>query len=338
MTPEFDKSMNIDLGKDSFVNFLFEINLLLREIDHYIEHLAVYMEDECVNTPMTIGPGKSYIQKEPLGVVVVFGTWNFPLFVSLGPMINALAAGNAVVLKPSELCYHTSKLLEKLFSQYLDEDSYQVVNGEVNVAIRASQTKSDMIIFTGSTDKGKMVAKAAAENLVPVILELGGKCPMIVDTSADIDYAAVKMPASAFQNSGQVCIRTDYAFVHESLIDEFMKKMLIAAEAITEGGKFKQLLGHVINKESTQRLCSLLDPAEHKGKVLYGNPNAYKDGNLTPTVVLNPSKDSLMMQNEIFGPILPVFTYKHFDEVISHINAGTKPLAVYYYGTNSLSN
>ena len=173
--------MTADLGKDTFVNWLFEINLIYREIDFTMEHLHEWMADECVDTPMSIGPAKSYIVKEPLGVVVIFGAWNFPMTTPLSPVISAMAAGNTVVLKPSELSPHTSSVMQILFDKILDPDCYVCVNGGIQVAIRASQLKADFISFTGSTDKGRLIAKAAAENLVPVMLELGGQCPMIVD-------------------------------------------------------------------------------------------------------------------------------------------------------------
>ena len=192
MRPELDRALTQDLGKETFVNWMFEFLLIEREIDHTMANLKDWMEDVCVDTPMAIGPGKSYIQREPLGVVVILGAWNFPFSTALGPMVDAMAAGNTVVLKPSELAPHVAQATELLFKKYLDPNSYQCVNGGVNVAVRATATKSDLIIFTGGTEKGKLVAKAAAENLVPVVLELGGKSPMIVDKSVDLEYAAAK--------------------------------------------------------------------------------------------------------------------------------------------------
>ena len=249
-----------------------------------------------------------------------------------------MAAGNTVVLKPSELAPHVAEATELLFRKYLDPNAYICVNGGVKVAVRATQAKADLIVFTGSTEKGKLVAKAAAENLVPVMLELGGKSPMIVDKSVDLEYAAAKAAQHSFFNSGQVCIRADYQIVHQSILDEFLKKVVHYAEQMTQGGKLQTFTGKVINDPSTQRLCDLLNPEDHKGKVIYGNQNAFADRKLTPTIVVNPDLNSGMMKDEIFGPIMPVVTFSRIEEAIALINSKAKPLAVYYYGQNSLDN
>jgi len=174
---------------------------------------------------MFMGPGKSYIQQEPLGVIGIMGSWNFPIATSLGPLVSAMAAGNAVVLKPSEMAPYSAKIMKTLFARHLDLNAYQCVNGQVQVAIRTSQSPFDKIVFTGSTEKGKLVAAAAARNLTPCILELGGKCPIIVDKSADMDYAVSKIATISFINSGQLCIRADYCLIESSLVNTFVKKL-----------------------------------------------------------------------------------------------------------------
>lgn len=210
MTNEIDEALTKDLGKSKFVNWLCEIHNVVRDIEHSIETLADCMKEECVDTPFMLGPGKSYVLKEPLGVVAVLGSWNYPLVTSLGPVINAMAAGNCVILKPSEIAPYSSRIMKKLFTFHLDSSAYTCVQGAVQVAIRATSSPVDLIIFTGSTEKGKLVAAAAAKNLVPCILELGGKSPVVVDKSADIEFAGMKLAQGAFMNSGQLCIRSDY--------------------------------------------------------------------------------------------------------------------------------
>jgi aldehyde dehydrogenase (NAD+) len=202
MSADLSKAVTADLAKDDFSNWLFEVRMLEREIEHGLKHLKGWMKDECVDTPLMLGPAKSYLQKEPLGVVAVLGSWNYPLATALGPVISAILAGNCVILKPSEMAPYTAKAVKTLFARFLDLSAYQCINGGVNVAIRTTSSKVDLIIFTGSTEKGKLVAGAAAKNLVPCILELGGKCPMIIDESCDLAYSCKKAAAMGFLNSG----------------------------------------------------------------------------------------------------------------------------------------
>jgi len=192
----------------------------------------------------------------------------------------------------------------------------------------------DLIIFTGSSEKGRLIAAAASKNLTPCILELGGKCPVVVDSSADIEFAATKVSLNAFMNSGQTCIRPDYCLVQYELVNSFMEQLQKQMKLMYD--KDKNFIGRVVNQFHTNRLCKLL--ADHKGTVTIGNAAAHEDGKLIPTVVLNPAEDCAMMNEEIFGPILGVFTYKNLDEAIKLINSKPKALAVYYFGTNSNKN
>jgi len=305
---DLSKAVTADLAKDDFSNWLFEIRMLEREIEHCLKHLKGWMKDECVNTPLMLGPAKSYLQKEPLGVVAVLGSWNYPLATSIGPVISAIAAGNCVILKPSEMAPYTAVVVKTLFARFLDLTAYKCINGGVNVAIRTTSSLVDLIIFTGSTEKGKLVAMSAAKNLVPCILELGGKCPMIIDESCDLEYTAKKAAAMGFLNSGQLCIRSDYILVHTTLADKFLTKLKANMDKIYSNGS-KATLGKVINNFHLERCCKLL--ADHGGTVIEGNANANQDKNLLPTVILNPNINSPLMKEEIFGPILPVFTYRN---------------------------
>ena len=190
MAKDLSQAVTQDLAKDDFSNWMFELRMIEREIEHCLKHLKSWMKDEVVDTPLFLGPARSYLQREPLGVVAVLGSWNYPLATAIGPVVAAMAAGNCVLLKPSEMAPWTAKAVKTLFSRFLDLNAFQCVNGAVNVAIRTTSSPVDLIIFTGSTEKGKLVAAAAAKNLVPCILELGGKCPLVIDETCDMNYTA----------------------------------------------------------------------------------------------------------------------------------------------------
>ena len=202
MGKDLSQAVTQDLAKDDFSNWMFELRCIEREIEHALKHLKSWMTDEVMDTPLFLGPARSYLQREPLGVVAVLGSWNYPLATAIGPVVAAMAAGNCVLLKPSEMAPWTAKAVKTLFARFLDLNAFQCVNGAVNVAIRTTSSLVDLIIFTGSTEKGKLVAGAAAKNLVPCILELGGKCPLVIDESCDMNYTAQKAAAMAFLNSG----------------------------------------------------------------------------------------------------------------------------------------
>lgn len=189
---------------------------MIGEIDHNIAHLKQWMKDVSVDTPMTVGPAKSRIVYEPLGCVLIIGSWNYPIFTTLGPLVNAIAAGNVAIIKPSEISAHTSNMIKRLIFRWLDSSAFIPIEGQVEVAKALTSKKFDLICFTGSSEKGKLVAGAAAKNLTPCILELGGKSPTIVDESADLEYAVKKISMGRFLNAGQTCIAPDYALVHVS--------------------------------------------------------------------------------------------------------------------------
>jgi aldehyde dehydrogenase (NAD+) len=286
---------------------------------------------------MLIGPGKSKIVYEPLGVICIMGSWNFPLFTTLGPLIAVIAAGNCAVVKPSEFSPNTTKKIKSLIARYLDGSAYVCLEGQVQVAIALTSKRFDGIVFTGSTEKGKLVAAAAAKNLVPCLLELGGKCPSVVDQSSDLDFAAKKIVLGRYINSGQVCISPDYVLVPENKKDKFIELLKKHITAFWSDGANVADMGKVVNNFHQNRLCDLFTDIE-PSQIVCGNPNVLQDRKLTPTVVLNPAKDSLLMKDEIFGPILPLITYIEFDEVVKYINSMEKPLAIYYFGSSSGSN
>lgn len=192
-----------------------------KKINHALEHLKEWMAAESVDTPMLLGPARSRIVYEPFGVALIMGSWNFPFFTTIGPLIYAIAAGNCAILKPSEMSPQCSRVMKRLLVRFLDSSAYTVIEGAVQVAIAITSKPFDVICFTGSTEKGKLVAKAASANLVPCILELGGKSPFIIDSSADIDFAAKKVVWGRFANAGQVCVAPDFVLCHEKHYEKF---------------------------------------------------------------------------------------------------------------------
>jgi len=196
-----------------------------------------------IETPILVGPGESRIVYEPLGVIAVMGSWNFPMFTTLAPLVNVIAAGNAAIIKPSELAPHSSRAMGKLLSSCLDPELYSCIEGKVQVAVALTSAKVDGICFTGSTEKGKLVAQAAAKNLVPCLLELGGKSPLIVDKGCDLDNAAKKAAFGRFMNAGQACVAPDYVIVHRSLKDPFIAKVKHYIQAFWDDGRNKAAFG-----------------------------------------------------------------------------------------------
>lgn len=276
------------------------------------------MKPEERKMPIKIGMGSCYIKAEPLGVVCILGTWNVPFFTTIGPLTQVIAAGNCSMIKPSEISPFSALVIEKLITKYLDPSCFKVIQGKVQVAIKLTSLPFDFIMLTGSTRTGKLVAQAAARNLVPCLLELGGKCPTIIDETADLTLAARKIVFFKMNNCGQVCITTDYILCPKSKVEgliEILKKFIV--ENYKEC-KTPDWSGKMINEFHYKRVCHLLK--DHGGQVVYGNGNAHTDYRLTPTIILNPDRKSELMNEEIFGPLLPILTYETLDEAIDFVN------------------
>jgi len=226
MEEELCVAMLKDLGRTEFQTKLYELDGVVGHCEHHIANLDRYMQDQVHDPSIIFTPSSSRIRWEPFGVCLVMGSWNFPYYVTLKPLAQAIATGNCAVLKPSEMAPESSALMTKLVEKYLDQRFFRVIEGDVSVSIAISKHPWDLICFTGSTDKGKLVMKAAADNLVPCILELGGKCPLIVSENANVDYAALKCAAFKFVNAGQTCITVDHVMVHHSVFNEFKERLL----------------------------------------------------------------------------------------------------------------
>ena len=271
-------------------------------------------------------PGRGWIEYEPYGVVLVIGAWNFPFALTLGPAVGALAAGNAVVLKPSEIAAASSALMAELVPKYLDPDAVAVIEGDGAVSQELIAQGFDKLCFTGGTEIGRRVYEAAAKHLTPVTLELGGKSPVIVAADADIDVAAKRIAWTKLINSGQTCIAPDYLIADASIRDELVAKIKGAVEAFeVDNPQGKQ----IVNQRHFDRLVSSL--AATKGTVAVGGRSTAAEIKIQPTVVVDPALDEPLMTDEIFGPILPVVTVQSLDEAIDFVNARPKPLAAYLF-------
>ena len=271
-------------------------------------------------------PGRGWVEYEPYGTVLIIGAWNFPFALTLGPAVGAIAAGNTVVLKPSEIAPASSALMAELVPRYLDNDAIAVIEGDGVVSQELIEQGFDYLLFTGGTEIGRKVYESAAAHLTPVTLELGGKSPVIVSADADIDVAAKRIAWTKLINSGQICIAPDYVLAEASIRDQLVDKLRSAVEefeAGNPGGK------RIVNERHFNRLVNAL--AATKGSVAVGGGSDAVDIRIQPTVVVDPDPAEPLMTDEIFGPILPVVTVGSLDEAITFVNARPKPLAAYLF-------
>ncbi|MDP3251769.1 MAG: coniferyl aldehyde dehydrogenase [Hydrogenophaga sp.] len=316
-----------------------DLFVLRAAIGQLHKELPRWMKSRRVATPIYLLPARGYIQRQPLGVVGVIGPWNYPLQLNLGPAATALAAGNRVMLKPSELTPHTSALMATLVQQVFAAEEFSVVLGGADVAQAFSALPFDHLFFTGSTSVGRMVAAAAAANLTPTTLELGGKSPCVVDASCDLNDAAIKIAHGKLLNAGQTCIAPDYV-----LLPRGREAAFESAYAAAVAKLFPTISGNpdyasIVSDRHLARLTALLDEARAKGArvVELANPSAGVPSSrqMNPTLVFNPAPDLRLMKEELFGPILPVLPYDTIEDAIAFINARPRPLAQYWFGTDT---
>ncbi|MGG4547629.1 aldehyde dehydrogenase [Rossellomorea marisflavi] len=317
-----------DLNKSELEAKRAEVGLVIGEIDFMVENLEEWAATKEVPTPASHEGAKSFIQPEPYGSALVIAPWNYPFQLAVTPLVGAIAGGNTAVLKPSELTPKTSALLSTLINDNFPEEYLHVVEGEVETSTALLKEDFDYIFFTGSTGVGKIVAEAAAKHLTPTTLELGGKSPTIVHEDANLDEAAQRIARGKFANAGQTCVAPDYLLVHSSVKDELMSKFkeVITAsygENIVENPNF----GHVVSERHFDRLVGFLD----NGSIVTGGKHDRDNLIIEPTILENISWNDSVMQDEIFGPILPVMTYDSLDEIIEPIVKRPKPLALYLF-------
>ena len=271
-------------------------------------------------------PGRGWVEYEPYGTVLIIGAWNFPFFLTLGPLVGAIAAGNTVVLKPSEIAPASSGLMAELVSRYLDTSAVAVIEGDAAVSQELIAQGFDRVMFTGGTEIGRKVYEGAAPHLTPVTLELGGKSPVIVAADADIDVAAKRIAWIKLVNSGQVCLSPDYVLADDSIRDELVEKI---GAAITTFESDQPAGMRIVNKRQFDRLVGYL--AATKGKIVLGGGSDESQLRIAPTVVVDPDPDEPLMRQEIFGPILPIVTVASVDDAIRFVNSRPKPLAAYLF-------
>ena len=329
-----------------------DLFMLRTLMSHTLRHLACWMKPRKVSTPLFLQPAQAWVQRQPLGVVGVIAPWNYPVQLALAPAITALAAGNRVMLKPSELTPHTSAQLALLVAQFFSPEEFCVVQGDAALASDFAALPFDHLVFTGSTAVGRKVAQAAALNLTPTTLELGGKSPCILDADCDMADAALKIAHGKLLNAGQTCIAPDYVLLPRGRETEFSQTYRAAVARL-----FPQITGNpdyaaILTPRHLARLHDLLAQAQAQGATVQsmepgarattataiatapGNavPEAGSSRQMPPVLVWGATPSMALVQEEIFGPILPVLTYTHLDEAIAHINAGPRPLALYWFG------
>ncbi len=324
-----------DLRKSPTEARLAETGVLLTDIAHARRRLARWARPRRVGLPLSLRPATARIVPEPLGVVLVIAPWNYPVQLLFAPMIGALGAGNAVVLKPSELTPTVSAVLAELVPRYLDEDAVRLVQGGVPETTELLEQRFDHIFYTGNGQVGRVVLHAAAEHLTPVTLELGGKSPVWFDDDEHLDQVARRIAWGKFINAGQTCVAPDYVLVDEQVHDEFVDRL---ADSITsffgDDPQHSPDYGRIVNERHHARLTGLLDRGGYDA-VAAGGGHDVAERYLAPTVLTGVKPDAAVMDEEIFGPILPVLTYTSLDDAIAFVNERPKPLALYVFASRS---
>ena len=321
-----DNAIYNDFKKSSFDNYTNELSLLYNDIDEAIQNLKKWAATKKVSTNLVNFPSKSYIMPEPLGTTLIIGAWNYPYQLSFAPAIAAIAAGNTVILKPSELPVATSSLMAKLVNENFDPHFFKVIEGGIPETTLLLEQKFDKIFFTGSVPVGKIVYEAAAKNLTPVTLELGGKSPTIVAADCDLKMTAKRLIWAKYLNAGQTCIAPDYVYVHKSIQKDFLnecKKEIENAHYCFENENYVQ----IINTKNCERLIQLIDTK----KIFHGGNHDISNRYIEPTLLENVKEEDEIMKDEIFGPILPVLSYTDLTSIISKIKERPKPLSCYVF-------
>lgn len=328
---EIYRVLKADLNKSPHETITTELGILHTEVEFALKHLKDWMEDEEVPAPLTHKGTSSYITYEPYGVTLIIGPWNYPLQLALAPMIGALAAGNTVVLKPSEIAVHTSNLLKEMINATFESEIVCVVEGGVETTTNLLEQQFDYIFFTGSTQVGKIIMEKASKHLTPVTLELGGKSPTIVDENCNISLSAKRIVWGKYTNAGQTCVAPDYVYVHEKIYMKFLRALKRQIQRMYSKRPLNNKdYARIINKNHFERLQRLLTNA----KIYHGGDASADTLTIEPTIVTDITWNDPVMQEEIFGPILPVLSYTNIDEVISKVQQNDKPLALYYFGAN----
>lgn len=331
---EITVALKKDLGKNAIEVMTTEILLILKEINTVIKHLKSWAKPLKVPTILPLWPGRSTIYTEPYGVVLIIGTWNYPFLLIMAPLIGALSAGNCAIIKPSELATNTANIIGKLINQHFQPEYVIAVDAGPAETEKLLQEKFDYIFFTGGIQVGKIIMQAAAKHLTPLTLELGGKSPCIVDESANLDFAARRIIWGKMTNAGQTCIAPDYVYVHQTKKDELIQHMRnVLHQFYGDDPQKSASYARIINKKHFDRLSNLIT----KGRIILGGKTNAEDLYISPTLIDDISWDDPIMQEEIFGPLLPILPYTKINDVIQTINGHSKPLSLYFFTQNKFA-
>ena len=324
-------ALKADLGKSNFESFMCEIGMVLSEISYMIKHVKKFASKKCVRTPLAQFASSSYKKPTPYGNVLIMSPWNYPFLLSIGPLIDAIAAGNTALIKPSAYSPRTSEIVKKIISETFSAEYVAVVTGGRRENSALLEQKFDFIFFTGSQNVGKEVLRHAAEYLTPVVLELGGKSPCIVDDSAKIKIAAKRIVFGKFLNCGQTCVAPDYILCDKRIKNKLKEE--ICKQIIEQYGKEplnNSNYGKIINEKHFERILNLID----KNKIVSGGNYDKEKLKIEPTVMDNVTWEDTIMQEEIFGPVLPMLTYDKFEDIFTMLYDKQKPLALYLFSEN----
>ncbi|MGI6171703.1 MAG: aldehyde dehydrogenase [Butyricicoccus sp.] len=325
---EIMDALQADLGKSTAESYMCEVGIVLSEISFMLKHVRSYARENRVRTPLAQYVSRSYVKPSPYGVVLIMSPWNYPFMLTLDPLVDALAAGNTAVIKPSAYSPRTSAVLQSLIAECFEPDYVAVITGGRAENQHLLKESFDYMFFTGSPAVGKEVMRHAAENLTPVTLELGGKSPCVVTKSAKLKLAARRIVFGKFLNCGQTCVAPDYIYCDAAIKEELVRELIretkrqysIRALANPDYGK-------IINEKHFRRICGLIDP----DKVVYGGGSDSESLRIEPTILTDVTWDDAVMQEEIFGPVLPILTYDELDDALEIINSRPHPLAFYLF-------
>lgn len=320
-----------DLGKPWFEAWVGDVSASIKEADHLRAHLGRWAKASRARVPFTLQPARAEVRHQPRGVVLLIAPWNYPVYLLATPLAAALAAGNAVVCKPSELAPATSALMTRLAAEHLDNDAIAFVEGGIRETTELLEERFDHILYTGNGAVGRIVAQAAAKHLTPVTLELGGKSPAIVDKDANLKHAASRVAMAKFSNAGQTCVAVDHLWVHNEVHDEFVERLAVEVRsAYGEDPRQSADFGRIVDERHAARVAGLLEAGGYDEIVVGGDVDVAARY-VAPTIVTGVKPDAALMGEEIFGPVLPVLGFDDLSEPIAAINAGDHPLALYVF-------
>ncbi len=324
---EFEAALMADLHKGRFESYATEIGFIQREIEHALGHFEHWMRPVKTSSPVFLQPAVSQVIYEPLGVGLIMGAWNYPIQLSLGPLVAAIAAGNAAVIKPPRTARAAFQTMARILPMYLDPDAFFVIGDDTPNDLILNQ-HFDKFFFTGSAEVGRIVMQAAVKNLTPVTLELGGKSPAIVDESANLRVTACRIAQGKFFTAGQTCVAPDYVLAQEGILDKLVAELIrVLVEFYGDDPQQSEDFARIINVKQFDTLINYFKD----GEVVFGGSSNREERYIAPTILKNVSPDSAVMQNEIFGPILPVLPYKDLDEALKFVQQREKPLAFYMF-------